>query len=320
MSRILKIEKLEAGPGEKIQGFIPVYDEEVKIPVTLINGGAEGKTVLITAGVHGAEYGGIQTVIELAKELDPAEVSGKLILVHPVNTEAFKARSFAIVPEDGKNLNREFPGEEKGTFTQKLAYLLTREFHSQADFYIDLHGGDLHEKTVPFVYYPGIATEEVIAFSRDVAHVLDVKYMVKSQATTGAYNSAAIRGVPSLLIERGGAGVWNQQEVAAYKKDILSVLEYLGVIKRNTTPFSYSPRAITKAIYLESEREGFWYPQVEVGEYIVKGQLLGEIHNCFGETLETYYSEIDGVVLYMLVALAASKGDTLVAYGEIGED
>ena len=68
------------------------------MPVTLINGEREGKTILITSGIHGAEYPAIKTAIELAKEINPSEVSGKIIIVHPGNLEVFEQRKAAIMP------------------------------------------------------------------------------------------------------------------------------------------------------------------------------------------------------------------------------
>ncbi|WP_069999801.1 M14 family metallopeptidase [Cellulosilyticum sp. I15G10I2] len=312
----LKIGNLEAAPGEKTQGFIRVYDEEVQFPVTLINGISEGKTVLITAGIHGGEYPCIQTAIELAQEIDPMDIAGQIIIIHPVNTSAFKERIFALVSEDKKNLNREFPGDKDGSITQKIAHMLTYEFQSKADFYMDLHGGDLHEAVIPFVYYPGIAEEDIVAASKEVAAVLDVKYMVKSGATTGAYNSAAIRGVPGILVERGGAGIWTKEEVEAYKKDVRSVLAYLGIIASQTSVLQ-APYNITRAVYLEADCEGCWYPQVVAGQKVTEGELIGEIRDFFGNTMRSYFAQISGVVLYMMVALAVTNGDPLIAYGEV---
>lgn len=81
--------------------------------------------------------------------------------------------------------------------------------------------GDLYELSTNFVYYPGIAQPEIIEKSKEVAAVLGVKYMVKS---------GAIRGIPSLLIERGGRGFWSREEVDAYKKDVQSILKYLIIL------------------------------------------------------------------------------------------
>lgn len=163
MSDNVNICGLEASRGQKSRTFLPVPDTASHIPVTIINGQGDGPTLLITAGIHGGEYPGIAAAIELARDLEPQNISGSLIIIHPVNTPSFWARSAFIVPEDGKNLNREFPGDAGGTLSQKIAHILSQKFFPQADFYIDLHSGDIHEELYPYVYYPGLPNEETAA-------------------------------------------------------------------------------------------------------------------------------------------------------------
>ena len=315
---MLKVGSLFANKGEKKQGLVEVYETGTAMPVTLINGINDGKTILITAGIHGVEYPCIQTAIELAQEINPKDVNGKIIIIHPVNTQSFKKKTSAVVPEDGKNINRIFPGDKNGTLAEQIGHFITYECQSKADFYVDIHGGDLHELTTPFVYYPGIADEEIISASREIASILDVKYMVKSVAKTGAYNSAAIRGLPSILIERGGRGLWNNQEVKEYKKDILTILNHFDIIKdiKITKVNTEMITDITKAIYLEADVDGCWYPRVSAGQRVEEGDILGEIKDFFGNILMTYYAEISGVVLYMTVSLSVESDEPLIAYGE----
>ena len=84
-----KVGSLVAAEGTKVQGYLEVPGTPVKMPITLINGVNEGKTVVITGGTHGGEYPGVETSIRLAKTLDPQEVSGQIAIVHPVNVPAF---------------------------------------------------------------------------------------------------------------------------------------------------------------------------------------------------------------------------------------
>lgn len=313
----ISIGHMAARCGEKVKGFYTIPNSNVEIPVTIINGAGEGKTVLMTSGIHGGEYPGIQTAIELSDELDPKDVCGAVVIVHPVNTQAFRAKLPAVVPEDGKNLNREFPGKEDGTITQRTAWYITKDFHDIADFYVDMHGGDLHELVMPYVYFPGIGDQEVVEYSRSAACMLDLPYMVRSNATTGAYNSAAIRGVPSLLIERGGNGLWSKDEVRSYKADIVNLLRFLDVLPGKPWLPRTQPIEINKAIYLNSDAGGCWYPDVQPSQKISKGQKLGEIRDFFGETIKVYTSPVDGVVLYMTTTLAIGEGSSIVAIGEL---
>lgn len=319
MKKDLVIQNLRAESGNKIQGFVKIINSDEQMPVTLINGCGEGKTILITAGVHACEYPGIQTATELAKEIDPKDVNGNIIIVNIVNMQGFVARSAGIVPEDNENINRVFPGDKNKSLAHKIAYTITHEFQDISDFYLDLHGGDLHENLNPYVYYPGIAEESVIEESRKVAEVLNVEYMVRSSATSGAYNSAAIRGIPSLLIERGGCGLCPQDLVREYKRDVIKALRKLKVID-GFIESEKKPHELDEAIYyIDSNSDGLWIPSIKKGERVKKGQVLGTIRDYFGNYIETYYAESDAIILYYTEALSVTKGSSLIAYGEIQE-
>lgn len=301
-------------PGDKTEKMVEIQGTWLAVPVTALSGTAERPSVLITTGIHGSEYPGTAAMIELGRELRPEDLKGRLAMIHPVNVGAFKHRVSAIMPEDGLNLNRVFPGDPQGSISSRAAWWLTA-LSDEADFFIDLHSGDLFEELTPYAYYPGQAENEVVEKSRAMARVLDVPYIVRSGALTGAYNSAARRGTPSLLIERGGAGFCRSEEVALYKKDILNLLKHLGLLKGKPTPPRAEPRELDNVIYLESKHEALWRPKVSVGQWIRRGQILGRVFDFFGRTITEYQAEMDGVVLYQLRSLSTNPGDILTAYG-----
>lgn len=320
MSETLHICGLTVKRGEKLRTMLPVPDTAVKIPLTVINGCEDGPTLFITAGIHGGEYPGIAAAMELGRDLEPEQLHGCLIMMHPVNIQGFWARREFIVPEDGKNLNRVFPGNPLGTLADKTAYLISNNFFPIADFYVDMHSGDIHESLHPYVYYPGQPTPEVEAKARSIAKVLDMEYMVRSLATGGAYNYAASQGLPSILIERGGAGLCLREDIDAYKNDVLHILHKLAMFTQPVKPRRYVPRDVENLIYLEAMETGCWLHHIHSGDFVEEGQVLGHVTDLFGNILTTYYAEQTGVILYICPALAAPKGTVLVAYGSIKED
>lgn len=317
LAEALNICGLAVERGAKLRTMLPVPDTQIEIPITIINGAADGTTLLVTAGIHGGEYPGIAAAMELGGELEPEHLHGCLIMLHPVNIQGFWARREFIVPEDGKNLNRVFPGRADGTLSEKIAYLISSRLFPLADFYVDLHSGDIHESLHPYVYYPGQPTEEVAQKARSVAKVLNVEYMVRSMATGGAYNYAASTGLPSILIERGGAGLCLHEDIEEYKSDLRNILRKLGLLAEPVKPRRYIPRDMTDLIYLEAEQTGCWLHHIHSGDFVEEGQVLGRLTDLFGETLTTYYAQQTGIVLYVCPALAAPRGTVLVAYGKI---
>ena len=315
MKDIINFGGFHIKPGEKASGFAPVYQAEANFPITIINGKNEGKTVVITAGIHGGEYPCLETAMELAQELDPLDISGQIIIIHPVNWEGFINRRAYVNPVDGKNINRLFPGNKNGTVSDKIAYTITTEYSDKADFYMDLHGGDICETLPPYVYYPGIGSANVIETSKKAASILNADFIVKSSATTGAYNSAGIRGIPSLLIECGGKGIWDNQTVAFYKNNVINILRLLGVIPGKVTIPEKQPYEITNAEYIDASNTGCWYPLVKLKDKVYKGQKIGIIKDVFGNIIEEIYANYDSIILFLTVSLAIKAGDPIITYG-----
>lgn len=129
------------------------------------SGSRPGPHVLITAGIHGSEYPGILAARKLRAFLSQADIAGTVTVLPLCNPTALKERAKAIFPEDGKNLNRMFPGNPDGSASEKTAWAIT-QLQDEADFYIDLHGGDLFEKLTPYVYVPGNCAPEVTTTAR----------------------------------------------------------------------------------------------------------------------------------------------------------
>jgi len=314
---MFQTETIKQESGKRIKGMLQVESHDLKLPVCAVCGCKEGPVVLITAGIHGAEYIGIQTARELSKELDPEEINGTVVFLLVANPQAAFTYTRLFVPEDGKNLNRAFPGKKDGSLSEKIAYTIEHELHSQADYYIDLHAGDTHEQVMPFVYYPGVAKEEVMEKSRKMAEATGMEIRVKSSATTGSYNYAAIEGVPSILIERGGGGSFTNEQLASYKRDVVNVLSALGVVNKDLGEEKNNiQNEVINAVYTDSLAEGFWHPVKQPGEWFLKGDLLGTVEDVWGTPLQLCHAEFDGIVLYETSAMGVREGDSLIAYGE----
>lgn len=315
MKATLTYQNLSARPGEKVSGYTQIPGGE-KLPVTVINGAKEGKTLLISAGIHGGEYPGIQTAVELAAEIDPRQVSGQVVIIHCVNMSGFFARVSYISPLDGKNLNRLFPGDENGSRGDKTVYFITENYIKKADFYLDLHGGDIHEKLPPYVYRPGVGENEAaLETAYEGAKLISAKYMVKSSATTGAYNRRAVLGIPALLVERGFGGKWSRREVDDYKADVINIMRWMGILPGKAKLPRQKAAEICDTVYLDADADGLWYPLAEVDRQVKKGEKIGRICDIFGNVLKEYYAEFDRVVLYAATSLAIEKGTAIITYG-----
>jgi uncharacterized protein len=118
---VLKVGALSAGRGEKsfaVNEF-PVQGQQYRLPMWLINGTEDGPTLVVTGGVHAAEYASIAAALDAGRSLDPRGLRGRVIVVPVVNLPAFTTRSIYVCPLDGRNLNRVFPGDAQGGWPKR---------------------------------------------------------------------------------------------------------------------------------------------------------------------------------------------------------
>ena len=301
----------ELVPGKTIKDHIHVEGTELHIPHVLLCGEQEGPTVLISAGIHNAEYVGIQAAIELSNELDVSSLHGNVIILPLANRSGFENRTMSMVYEDGKNLNRVFPGDDSGSEADRLAHMIFNVFIKNVDAYIDLHSGDGYESLMPYAYYLGDSPAQDKA--REMISCVSTRYYVRSKCSTGgAYNLASANGIPSVLIERGQLSLFSRQEIEADKADVMNILKYLGVVPGDYQTY---PKQELSEYNITSPCTGCWYPTLEVGTHFFKDEKLGEIRDYFGHVLHTITAPIDGILLYQCASLNIIENGPMIAYG-----
>ena len=312
----MRLSDFKAGSGVKQTLPLPVTSP-YPVEMTVICGSRPGKTLVVTAGVHGCEYVGIETLNRLKRELEPAALSGRVILLPLVNPEGFYQGSKQTIPADGKNLNRMFPGKPDGTFSSQLARVLEETLYPEADFLMDLHGGDVNEALTPLVFFPASVPESLSAAASAAAESLSVPYRVASTSQNGLYSWAAQCGIPALLVERGERGLWSEKEVAACREKVYELMRHLGILNAASGSPCLQQAEIRRAVYEEAPADGFWYPAVSAaGQKLKQGALLGTLKDSYGNEIARYTAPFDGVVLYYTLSLGVKNGDPLIAYGK----
>jgi len=315
MRDTLTIGSLAAVRGQKLRGWLPVPGTSIQLPLTLIHGARPGKTLLVTGGVHGGEYPGIEAAIQLARALDPAAMSGSAIVVSIASPTAFQARMQYRVPEDGLNLNRQFPGRVTGSISQRLAACIMAELAAHADAWVDLHGGDIHEELEPFTIYSAGAAPEVREESARLATAYGIRYLVESDSVRGGtYAAATAIGLPCILTEAGGVGQLDTAAQAMHSRGLQNILRALAVLPG--APEAVEPVTLLRTFeVVTSAHAACWYSAVRAGDMVRQGQPLGELRDYFGDTLAHIVAPLGGVVLYRVISLAVDPGDPLVGIG-----
>jgi uncharacterized protein len=316
LSKDLVVGNLVAKPGEKTTGVVEfnVDGSPYRLEVFLINGQEDGPTLVVTGGVHAAEYASIAAALEVGQKLTPEGLRGSVIIVPLINQYGFRARSIYINPMDGINLNRVFPGKPDGSASEQIAHWVFQNVMKQATYYIDLHGGDLVEALVPFTIFYKSGNPEWDKASQDLATVFGIPYLVRSESKGGTYSSIASTGIPAILAEAGGQCIWRRDQVALHVEGVYRVMQHYGLLS-GPKPAPVETTLLENFIWVRSHQEGFWYPNLEVGDTVKQGQQLGVIKDAWGKVLEDVVSEGEGVVLFLVSSLAINNNDPLLAYG-----
>ncbi len=313
---VLRVGPVAARPGEKAFGFaeITAGGQALRLPVFVINGAAPGPTLVATAGVHAAEYASIAAALEVAQKLQPAELRGRVIIAPVINAPGYPGRAIYVCPLDGKNPNRFFPGDPAGSASEQLAGWVFENIIRQADYYVDLHGGDLIEALTPFTLFYRSGNAAVDDKSLEMARVFGIRYIVRSETPGSTYSAASRAGIPAILAEAGGQGIWTAEDVACHRAGLERLLRHLGLLP-GPQPAAAACTVLDQFLWVRSEHAGCWYPACAVGDSVAAGQELGRVQDFEGRVLQTATAPAGGAVLFLVTSLAINAGDPLLAVG-----
>ena len=315
-----------AAPGQKTTGYLEVpagVDAATSIPVVVVNGAKPGKVLALVSGAHGTEYVSIIAIEKLIPALDPAQVTGTVILVPLINIQSFEQKVPHVNPVDNKSMNRSYPGKADGTQTERASFLITKEIVDRCDYLIDYHGGDLDESLRPYAYWgptgreaqDRISKEMVLAFGLD--HIIIWSERPTDPAATRYLdNTASVRGKPSIVVEAGHAGTVETDDVNLLVNGTLSTMRALKMLPGDPHPIE-NPVWIEKLSDVLADGPGIWYPLVKRGTYVSAGMKLGTITDFFGKVITEPRAPVSGVVLHVNAVPSLKKADNIADLGVI---
>ena len=294
---------------------------ETGIPVTTIRGSRPGPALALIAGNHGYEYTPILALQQLRSAIDPARLSGTVILVHVANMPSFLGRTIYFSPLDGKNLNRVYPGRADGTVSERIAYEITHQVIDKADYVLDLHCGDGNESLRPYVYQDitGNAKLDDKMAQLALAFGLDHIVITRDRPTDPAHSmycstTAVTRGKPAMTIESGYLGTTDRRSVRQITDGVTSVMRYLKMIPGDPM-YVGNPVYFDPAQVLTAPATGILYPQVERDQSVSTGDPIARITDFFGKELAQVRAPFDGVVLYVVATPPISKDQPVAFVG-----
>jgi N2-acetyl-L-2,4-diaminobutanoate deacetylase len=273
----------------------------VPIPICVIKNGT-GPTVILEGGNHGDEYEGPITLGHLIRELDPAQIQGRLIIIPAINQPAV-AKGQRVSPDDGKNFNRTFPGSPTGTVSEQISFYVDSVLFPMADAFIDLHSGGSSLSLVP---------SAIIEPAPDPAHLkrnIDAVLAFGAPMTVVISNfgdprtstaSSVRAGLTTVATEMGGGGTVTPEALQICKRGVTNVLAHLGVL-----PAAKPEPARTQLMqipgaqgYVFAMSDGVFEPFHANGTQVRAGEPAGQVHHLTdpGRAPDVLHYATDGVV------------------------
>jgi hypothetical protein len=284
-----------AAPGEVDTGRLSIGETrdgtEVGIPVAVVNGARDGKTLYVQAASDGDELNGVGVVQRLLPRLDPTELAGTVLVTGIANYFGFQVAEHRN-PIDDTKLNRAYPGDENGTSSERIA-AATFGAASRADYVLDLHQGStsrmINETRVrcgPRHRLHGECLELAKVF--DCGHILDQKGPDGQLA-----RAAPDEGVPTIDPELGGTVGWDEESIRIGLRGVMNVLTYYGFLD-GSVELSSQTRAAGFTQY-GSPAGGLVTFHADLGEEVTEGDVLFEVTDVFGEVKAEITADTDGV-------------------------
>jgi predicted deacylase len=315
-----------ASRGQKAYGVLKVpagVDPGTDIGVVVVHGAKPGPSLAIVSGAHGTEYTSIIAVEKLIDTVDPASLSGTLVLVPLVNVASFEKMVTHVNPVDNRSMNGAYPGKPDGTQTERASWVITKEVVEKCDHLIDLHGGDLDESLRPYSYWAVTGKQAqdeaskqlVLAFGLDHI-IIDADRPSDPNASRFLDNTASTRGKASLAAEAGYAGVVDTDDVNALVNGSLNVMRYLKMLPGDAKMVEH-PVWLEKVVTLSSPTNGIFYPLVKRGTYVEEGMKVGYVTDYVNRVVFEAHAPATGVITFIRAVPSLVKGQTIANVGVV---
>lgn len=258
----------------------------VQIPLFVFRNGT-GPTVLFTGGVHGDEYEGPIALSRLALTLRPEEIQGRVIIMPAVNVPAVM-NDTRLSPVDNRDLNRCFPGDRRGTFSEMLAHFMDGVILPLADVSVDLHTAGHSADAALSTNMHYLPSLELRKKTMETAAAFGAPFnTVFWGIDEGATFTSCVerRGIISIGTELGGWGRVNVEGVRIAERGVRNILKHFGVIEGRPDTSQRDGSAGTRHMmvkdsncYSFAPRSGLFEPRHVVGDTVRAGQTAGFVH------------------------------------------
>jgi len=313
----LVIGGISIAPGEQKTVDLPIADlythTKLTVPVHVRASKRPGPTLFLTAAIHGDELNGVEIIRRVMKMPELARMHGRLIAVPVVNVFGFVNRARYL--PDRRDLNRSFPGREKGSIAARLAHLVATQIVDQSDYGIDLHTGAIDRENLPQIR-ADIDNPAVLR----LAECFGAPVIIDSRLRDGSLREyAGDKGVPMLLYEAGEALRFDEVSIRAGVRGVRRVMRELGMLpKRARATQPIEPVISRSTLWERAPRSGIVRSNCKLGERVERDQVLATIGDPLGSSEMALVASKAGIVIGRSKLPLAHEGDALIHIAQFG--
>ncbi|MFB9133388.1 succinylglutamate desuccinylase/aspartoacylase family protein [Vibrio olivae] len=285
----------------------------LSIPIEIINGVHQGPVLMVNAAIHGDELNGVEIVRQLINTIDPKKLKGTLIAVPIVNVFGFIHKSRYL--PDRRDLNRCFPGSENGSVASRMAHTFFSQVASMCDYIIDLHTGAIHRTNLPQIR-ANLSNPETLR----IAQAFATPVIIDSPLREGSLRSEAeTHKIPVLTYEAGEALRFEPLCINAGFIGVKRVMQAIGMLRqsRKKVPTSVIAKSTS---WLRAESDGILRTMVNLGDRVVRNQVLAYISSPLGHGEIALKARKGGIVIGQQTLPLVNEGDAVFHLAYFKED
>ncbi|MBN1574491.1 MAG: succinylglutamate desuccinylase/aspartoacylase family protein [Deltaproteobacteria bacterium] len=289
--------KDKAKRGKKVSGHLTIAEsadrQEIRLNYFAVWGTKEGPTLLINAAVHGNEVVGVEVLREMVDYIDPKKLSGNVLAVPIVNPMAFNS-GLRWDPYDNVDMNRVFPGNPDGTMTERIAHSFFDIFVKEANYIIDLHSAEFPDELIPHIR---VRVENPSREYLDLVVSTGINAVWNGPTLKGMLQTEAFRiGVPCTTIEIGAAGKITRNNVDVGTTAVKNVMYVLGMLEGTAEIPSHQIVLASNRPWVRSPIGGIFKPAINLGQFVKRGENIGDIIDPTSFENHDLTSPLSGVV------------------------
>lgn len=270
----------------------------------------EGPVLLLSAGLHGDEINGIESLRRMIVKKQLMPDIGTVICIPIINIYGFL--NFSRELPDGKDINRSFPGSENGSLASRVAHFIVQDILPLIDYGIDYHTGGAAKSNYPQVRC--ITQDEE---NLNLAKAFAAPIILNSNYRSGSLRKEAAKNGKRIIVYEGGESLrFDENAIEQAIKGTKRVMHYLNMVSKSPNK-ECSPTLVEKSSWVRAKYAGMFRSNIMPGDTVKKNQIIGSITDPYGDFEHKKKAPFNGIVIGKNNNPIVHAGDALFHLGKL---